>query len=193
MLQLRNDLTFFLMVTVDYVDMRFEDKKMHSNHLLLKVDIFFCDLWESSMLEQQKKKRFALFLTKCDSEFVKKVNGGYFNIFVSTCGEDGEQWDLFRVVDSFSWWEFKKKNSREDRYVMIRPELVVKSIVDEFDCGWVRSWMSSIVDKFDRGWVRDLPWLSLGSVVAELKVVAVEFQRVDELGIQLQFHCLENP
>ncbi|CAF1705752.1 unnamed protein product [Brassica napus] len=41
------------------------------------------------MLEQQKKKRFALFLTKCDSEFVKKVNGGYFNIFVSTCGEDG--------------------------------------------------------------------------------------------------------
>ncbi|CAN6989858.1 unnamed protein product [Brassica rapa subsp. trilocularis] len=50
------------------------------------------------MVEQQKKKRFALFLTKCDSEFVKKVNGGYFNIFVSTCGEDGEQWDLFRLV-----------------------------------------------------------------------------------------------
>ncbi|CAN6923451.1 unnamed protein product [Brassica oleracea] len=81
------------------------------------------------MVEQQKKKRFALFLTKCDSEFVKKVNGGYFNIFISTCGED----------------------------------------------------------------VRDLPWLSLGSVVAELRVAAVEFQRVDELGIQLQFHCLENP
>ncbi|KAG5376349.1 hypothetical protein IGI04_040945 [Brassica rapa subsp. trilocularis] len=50
------------------------------------------------MVEQQKKKRFALFLIKCDSEFVKKVNGGYFNIFVSTCGEDGEQWDLFRVI-----------------------------------------------------------------------------------------------
>ncbi|CAN6831867.1 unnamed protein product [Brassica oleracea] len=48
------------------------------------------------MVEQKKKKRFALFLTKCDSEFMKKVNGGYFNIFVSTCGEDGEQWDLFR-------------------------------------------------------------------------------------------------
>uniref|UniRef100_M4CEA7 Exocyst subunit Exo70 family protein n=1 Tax=Brassica campestris TaxID=3711 RepID=M4CEA7_BRACM len=52
------------------------------------------------MVEQQKKKRFALFLIKCDSEFVKKVNGGYFNIFVSTCGEDGEQWDLFRVHEA---------------------------------------------------------------------------------------------
>ncbi|KAG2279335.1 hypothetical protein Bca4012_047267 [Brassica carinata] len=50
------------------------------------------------MVEQQKKKGFALFLTKCDSEFVKKVNGGYFNIFISTCGKDGEQWDLFRVI-----------------------------------------------------------------------------------------------
>ncbi|KFK32688.1 hypothetical protein AALP_AA6G276100 [Arabis alpina] len=49
------------------------------------------------MVEQ--KKRFALFLATCDSSFVKKTYGGYFNVFVSTFGEDGEQWDLFRVID----------------------------------------------------------------------------------------------
>ncbi|ESQ46346.1 hypothetical protein EUTSA_v10000640mg [Eutrema salsugineum] len=48
------------------------------------------------MVEQ---KRFALFLATCDSTFVKKTYGGYFNVFVSTFGEEGEQWDLFRVID----------------------------------------------------------------------------------------------
>uniref|UniRef100_A0A1J3E2Z6 Glutamine amidotransferase domain-containing protein n=1 Tax=Noccaea caerulescens TaxID=107243 RepID=A0A1J3E2Z6_NOCCA len=48
------------------------------------------------MVEQ---KRFALFLATSDSTFVKKTYGGYFNVFVSTFGEEGEQWDLFRVID----------------------------------------------------------------------------------------------
>lgn len=34
------------------------------------------------------------------SEIVKKVNGGYFNVFVSTFGENDEQWDLFLVGGS---------------------------------------------------------------------------------------------
>ncbi|KAG7571951.1 Glutamine amidotransferase [Arabidopsis suecica] len=46
-----------------------------------------------------EQKRFALFLATSDSTFVKKTYGGYFNVFVSTFGEDGEQWDLFRVID----------------------------------------------------------------------------------------------
>ncbi|CAN6819721.1 unnamed protein product [Brassica oleracea] len=49
--------------------------------------------------EHKKTKRFALFLATCDSEFVKKAYGGYFNVFISTFGDEGEQWDLFRVVD----------------------------------------------------------------------------------------------
>ncbi|XP_018441715.2 gamma-glutamyl peptidase 5 [Raphanus sativus] len=48
------------------------------------------------MVEQ---KRFALFLATCDSTLVKKTYGGYFNVFVSTFGEEGEHWDLFRVID----------------------------------------------------------------------------------------------
>ncbi|KFK29630.1 hypothetical protein AALP_AA7G158900 [Arabis alpina] len=46
-----------------------------------------------------QKKRFALFLATSDSDFVKKTYGGYFNVFVSTFGDEGDQWDLFRVID----------------------------------------------------------------------------------------------
>ncbi|XP_010525777.1 PREDICTED: gamma-glutamyl peptidase 5 [Tarenaya hassleriana] len=48
------------------------------------------------MVEQ---RRFALFLATPDSEFVKKTYGGYYNVFLSTFADEGEQWDLFRVVD----------------------------------------------------------------------------------------------
>ncbi|KAG2319436.1 hypothetical protein Bca4012_054320 [Brassica carinata] len=56
---------------------------------------------EQQQQHKKTKKRFALFLATCDSELVKKAYGGYFNVFVSTFGgdEEGEQWDLFRVVD----------------------------------------------------------------------------------------------
>ncbi|XP_010429351.1 PREDICTED: gamma-glutamyl peptidase 5-like [Camelina sativa] len=46
-----------------------------------------------------EQKRFALFLATGDSTLVKKTYGGYFNVFVSTFGEEGEKWDLFRVID----------------------------------------------------------------------------------------------
>ncbi|KAK9130280.1 hypothetical protein Sjap_010767 [Stephania japonica] len=44
-------------------------------------------------------KRFALLLAAKDSDYVKKVYGGYFNVFVEAFGEEGERWDLFRVVE----------------------------------------------------------------------------------------------
>ncbi|KDP38734.1 hypothetical protein JCGZ_04087 [Jatropha curcas] len=45
------------------------------------------------------EKRYALLLAARDTDYVKKVYGGYFNVFVAAFGEDGERWDLFRVVD----------------------------------------------------------------------------------------------
>ncbi|GLT97607.1 hypothetical protein SLE2022_151630 [Rubroshorea leprosula] len=45
------------------------------------------------------EKRYALLLAARDSEYVKKVYGGYFNVFVAAFGEEGEKWDLFRVVE----------------------------------------------------------------------------------------------
>ncbi|PIA46049.1 hypothetical protein AQUCO_01600370v1 [Aquilegia coerulea] len=45
------------------------------------------------------EKRFALLLAAKDSDYVKKVYGGYFNVFVKTFGREGEIWDLFRVID----------------------------------------------------------------------------------------------
>ncbi|KAL6984943.1 glucosinolate gamma-glutamyl hydrolase [Sarracenia purpurea var. burkii] len=48
---------------------------------------------------EEKKKKYALLLACKDSEYVKEVYGGYFNVFVSTFGEEGETWELFRVVD----------------------------------------------------------------------------------------------
>nr|DAD27524.1 TPA_asm: hypothetical protein HUJ06_028992 [Nelumbo nucifera] len=44
-------------------------------------------------------KRNALLLALRDSDYVKKVYGGYFNVFVDAFGEEGDQWDSFRVVD----------------------------------------------------------------------------------------------
>ncbi|KAK6235986.1 Glutamine amidotransferase - like 4 [Theobroma cacao] len=45
------------------------------------------------------EKRYALLLAARDSDYVKKEYGGYFNVFVAAFGEEGERWDLFRVVD----------------------------------------------------------------------------------------------
>lgn len=45
------------------------------------------------------EKRYALLLAVRDSDYVKKVYGGYFNVFLEAFGEEGERWDLFRVVD----------------------------------------------------------------------------------------------
>ncbi|KAG8372489.1 hypothetical protein BUALT_Bualt12G0071400 [Buddleja alternifolia] len=47
----------------------------------------------------QVEKRYALLLAANDSEYVKKVYGGYFNVFVEALGDEGEKWDLFRVVE----------------------------------------------------------------------------------------------
>lgn len=54
---------------------------------------------ENSTILHPKSKRYALFLAARDSDYVKKVYGGYFNVFVSAFEEEGETWDFFRVVD----------------------------------------------------------------------------------------------
>ena len=45
------------------------------------------------------EKRFALLMAARDSEYVKRTYGGYFNVFAAAFGEEGERWDLFRVVE----------------------------------------------------------------------------------------------
>ncbi|XP_062218367.1 gamma-glutamyl peptidase 5-like [Phragmites australis] len=45
-------------------------------------------------------RRYALLLALRDSEYARKVYGGYRNVFVAALGGvDGERWDCFRVVD----------------------------------------------------------------------------------------------
>ncbi|GLT73528.1 hypothetical protein SLA2020_453790 [Shorea laevis] len=45
------------------------------------------------------EKRYALLLAAKDSDYVKKVYGGYFNVFLAAFGEEGEMWDLYRVIE----------------------------------------------------------------------------------------------
>ncbi|KAK9266417.1 hypothetical protein L1049_025343 [Liquidambar formosana] len=45
------------------------------------------------------RKRYALLLAAKESDYVKKVYGGYFNVYVGAYGEEGDKWDLFRVVE----------------------------------------------------------------------------------------------
>lgn len=44
------------------------------------------------------RKRFALLLCAEDSEYVKKVYGGYFEVYVELLGNEGERWDLYRAA-----------------------------------------------------------------------------------------------
>jgi glucosinolate gamma-glutamyl hydrolase len=51
------------------------------------------------MMIEGEKKRFALLLAARDSDYVKKRYGGYFNVFVDALRDEGERWDLFRIVE----------------------------------------------------------------------------------------------
>ncbi|XP_058113956.1 gamma-glutamyl peptidase 3-like [Magnolia sinica] len=50
-------------------------------------------------MKSEEGKRYALLLAAADSEYAKKVYGGYFNVFVGAFGEEGQTWDLYRVVE----------------------------------------------------------------------------------------------
>ncbi|KAF1001605.1 hypothetical protein AG4045_018350 [Apium graveolens] len=43
-------------------------------------------------------KRYGVLLCAEDSEYVKTKYGGYFGVFVEMLAEEGETWDMFRVV-----------------------------------------------------------------------------------------------
>ncbi|KAJ8504369.1 hypothetical protein OPV22_005255 [Ensete ventricosum] len=47
----------------------------------------------------EQEKRYALLLAARDSDYVEKMYNGYFNVFVQAFGEEGENWELFRVVE----------------------------------------------------------------------------------------------
>lgn len=90
----------------------------------------------------KQKKRFALFLATSDSDFVKKTYGGYFNVFVSTFGDEDEQWDLFRVIDG----EFPDENDL-DKYDGF---VISGSPHDAFaDADWIVK-LCSVCDKLDQ-------------------------------------------
>jgi glucosinolate gamma-glutamyl hydrolase len=50
-------------------------------------------------MKEESAKRYALLLAARDSEYVIKMYDGYFNVFVQAFGDEGEHWDLFRVVE----------------------------------------------------------------------------------------------
>lgn len=61
-------------------------------------------------MQVERQARYALLLAAKDSEYVKKVYGGYYNVFVAAFGAEGESWDLYRVVEG----EFPKKSDLEN-------------------------------------------------------------------------------
>ncbi|KAK2383454.1 gamma-glutamyl peptidase [Trifolium repens] len=44
------------------------------------------------------RKRFGVLLCAEDSEYVKKMYGGYFGVFVRMLEEEGERWDVYKVA-----------------------------------------------------------------------------------------------
>lgn len=45
----------------------------------------------------KSNRRYCLLQAASDSEYVKKVYGSYYNVYVEAFGEEGETWDSFRV------------------------------------------------------------------------------------------------
>lgn len=45
-----------------------------------------------------EKKRFGVLMCAEDSEYVKKVYGGYSGVFVRMLAEEGETWDVYKVA-----------------------------------------------------------------------------------------------
>ncbi|KAL3814367.1 hypothetical protein ACJIZ3_015635 [Penstemon smallii] len=43
-------------------------------------------------------EKFCVLLCAEDSEYVKKMHGGYYGVFVKMLKEEGERWDLFKVA-----------------------------------------------------------------------------------------------
>lgn len=50
-------------------------------------------------MKEGGERRYALLLAAKDSEYVTKMYDGYYNVFVQAFGDEGERWDLFRVVE----------------------------------------------------------------------------------------------
>jgi hypothetical protein len=48
--------------------------------------------------EEMGGKRFCVLLCAEDSDYVKKMYGGYFGVFVRMLAEEGETWDVYRVA-----------------------------------------------------------------------------------------------
>lgn len=45
-----------------------------------------------------EERRYAVLMCAEDSEYVRKMYGGYYGVFVKMLAEDGERWDAYRVA-----------------------------------------------------------------------------------------------
>lgn len=46
---------------------------------------------------RRRQQRFALLLCAEESEYVSRVHGGYFKVFMDLLGEEGEAWHVYRA------------------------------------------------------------------------------------------------
>lgn len=44
-------------------------------------------------------QKFAVLLCADDSDYVKKLHGGYYGVFVRMLKEEGEKWDVYKVAN----------------------------------------------------------------------------------------------
>lgn len=50
------------------------------------------------MLERERKRRYGLLMCGEDSEYLLKRHGGCYGFFTTMLAEEGETWDLYKVV-----------------------------------------------------------------------------------------------
>ncbi|KAK8471168.1 hypothetical protein PHAVU_003G153000 [Phaseolus vulgaris] len=51
------------------------------------------------MVIDGESRRYAVLQAAHDSDYVEKVYGGYYNLYVEAFGQEGDKWDLFRVYE----------------------------------------------------------------------------------------------
>jgi len=51
------------------------------------------------MVIDGESRRYAVLQAAHDSDYVEKVYGGYYNLYVEAFGQEGDKWVLFRVYE----------------------------------------------------------------------------------------------
>jgi hypothetical protein len=84
-----------LSLSLFHLKLSLSKKKLERESIIIIIIITTCKKMEKM---GGSGKRFGVLLCADDSDYVKKMYGGYFGVFVRMLEEEGERWDVYKVA-----------------------------------------------------------------------------------------------